>query len=77
MNDNGKKLRGNKYDSKSETLEHIQKVQQKLSKIINYLDFRRVCHDQSKLESPEKEIFDKYVPQLKKQNTCLTIIKCI
>ena len=53
------------YDSKQDTLDHIVKVQQKISKIINYLQFRGACHDESKLDSPEKEIFDEYTPKLK------------
>jgi len=54
------------YDSKPETIEHINNVQLKINRIVNHLEFRGTCHDESKLESPEKEIFDKYVPQLKK-----------
>ncbi len=52
------------YDSKEDTLEHIYKV-------CDYLDYcakefyrRGTIHDQSKLESPEKEVFDEVTPKL-------------
>jgi hypothetical protein len=53
------------YDSKADTLEHIRSVNQKLIQISTILLNRAVHHDQSKLESPEKELFDEYTPLLK------------
>lgn len=52
------------YDSTLATLEHIRNVQRKLLMVIGHLMERAFKHDQSKLESPEKEVYDKYTPQL-------------
>lgn len=54
-----------KYDSKKDTLKHITNVNKLLNIIINELIIRSINHDKSKLESPEKEIFDLYTPKLK------------
>lgn len=48
----------------SETLKHIYAVRALLFTIIKELDHRAQVHDQSKLESPESEIFGEYTPQL-------------
>lgn len=53
------------YDSKSETLEHIKRVSQLLGQCSIELIKRSSIHDNSKLESPEKEGFDKMTPILK------------
>lgn len=54
-----------KYDSAPETLEHIYRVQHYMSPIISDLTLRMEKHDQSKLNSPEKEYFDEFTPRLK------------
>ncbi len=58
-----------KYDSKADTLRHIQRVSELLHDAADELLKRAKEHDRSKLESPEKELFDKFVPKL--QNTTL------
>jgi hypothetical protein len=55
------------YDSTVDTNAHIVKVQYIMSKIIiSELLSRSVEHDQSKLSSPEKETYDKFIPLLQK-----------
>jgi Family of unknown function (DUF5662) len=51
-------------DSKKETLKHIKTVQNFLDCVINNIDQRSRNHDQSKLNSPEVEIFDEVTPKL-------------
>lgn len=51
---------------KMETLKHIQSVRSYLYLMIEELDNRARNHDQSKLESPEAEIFGEYTPELAK-----------
>lgn len=53
-----------KYDSKEDTLEHIGKVREILAKFRIYLAGRGFNHDQSKLEEPEKALFDEWSPKL-------------
>ena len=53
------------YDSTQDTLNHIAKVEGYLSLCADLLRIRGTKHDQSKLESPEKEIFDAVTPLLK------------
>ncbi len=53
------------YDSKPDTLLHIKRVSQLMTEAAAELIRRANVHDNSKLESPEKEIFDKYTPLLK------------
>ena len=48
-----------------DTIKHIRNVQYFLNLIVRELIERSRTHDQSKLESPEKEVFDKYTPLLK------------
>jgi len=52
------------YDSRPDTWEHIHKVQTYVNECAADLIARALVHDQSKLESPEKEMFDKYTPIL-------------
>jgi hypothetical protein len=52
-------------DQRPQTLEHIETVKKQIDKIIIELQNRAVNHDQSKLKSPEKEIFDEYTPKLR------------
>ena len=49
-----------KNDSVFDTVLHIRKVQYYMNMVIWELIERSRTHDQSKLESPEKETFDKY-----------------
>lgn len=51
---------------KLETIKHIHAVRALLSAMIEELDNRARNHDQSKLESPEKEIFGEHTPELAK-----------
>lgn len=53
------------YDSTVDTMLHIMQVQENISKFSITLINRGLIHDQSKLRSPEKELFDKYTPLLK------------
>lgn len=52
------------YDSKEDTLKHIKRVAEFIKIFINGLIFRINNHDRSKLEKPEKSIFDEYTPKL-------------
>lgn len=54
-----------KYDSKTDTLLHIKRVNQLLTESASELIRRANVHDNSKLESPEKELFDEFTPKLK------------
>jgi hypothetical protein len=54
-----------KYDSSEDTKQHIHRVKNLLYDVIDNLLKRAKMHDLSKLESPEKEIFDEYTPKLK------------
>jgi hypothetical protein len=53
------------YDSTLDTLKHIKDVNTLLLWSAGELIQRASVHDHSKLESPEKEIFDQYTPILK------------
>lgn len=48
----------------NDTFRHIQEVQKCLNKVIRELLYRSELHDQSKLESPEVEIFTEYTARL-------------
>jgi hypothetical protein len=52
------------HDSTQDTLNHIAKVEGYLSLIADWLRIRGAQHDASKLQSPEKEIFDVVTPKL-------------
>jgi len=54
-----------KEDSTLKTVEHIQKVQYYLQLVIEDLLKKSRLHDKTKLESPEKEIFEEYTAKLK------------
>lgn len=54
-----------KYDSTADTLKHIKRVAQLLTEASAELIRRANVHDDSKLKSPEKELFDEYTPKLK------------
>lgn len=55
----------NKHEIKQETRKHIDTVRNLIDKIVLDLKDRAIVHDQSKLSSPEKEIFEIYTPKLK------------
>jgi len=52
------------YDSTDDTVAHIRKVRSGMMQAALNLIARARDHDKSKLESPEKEIFDEYTPKL-------------
>lgn len=53
------------YDSTRDTGEHRQRVCQLLGGIARRVNERAVSHDNSKMEQPEKAVFDEFTPQLK------------
>ncbi len=60
-----KKLNENNYDSTADTLFHIKRVSEFMGNTAIEFIKRGQVHDNSKLKSPEKELFDKYTPLLK------------
>jgi len=52
-------------DQRPKTKEHIREVQKQIHTVIYALKDRAKNHDASKLESPEREIFDEYTPKLR------------
>lgn len=53
------------YGSKADTLLHIKRVNELLGLAAMELIMRGQVHDNSKLLSPEKELFDEFTPKLK------------
>lgn len=53
------------FDSRADTLIHSQRVGQLLIQIITEAIERSTCHDRSKTEPPEVEVFDEFTPKLK------------
>jgi hypothetical protein len=53
------------YDSRRDTLAHIDRVRELLDSVRGNLWQRGARHDDSKLVDPEKAIFDEYTPKLK------------
>lgn len=53
------------YDSRPDTLKHINRVKELLNCVKEELKFRAITHDVSKLSSPEKEVFDELTPLLR------------
>lgn len=53
------------YDSQYDTREHIATVKSFLRQAVDELRIRACTHDASKLEQPEKSIFDTFTPKLK------------
>jgi hypothetical protein len=51
-------------DSRVETYKHIQTVQRLMGEMLHNLQLRQMAHDQSKLTSPEVEVFDEFTPKL-------------
>lgn len=52
------------YDSKKDTQDHIKRVAGLLKSFGVELNKRGKVHDESKLDTPEKELFDEYTPLL-------------
>lgn len=52
------------YDSRPDTYAHIQQVQRLLNRVVRDFIRRSEGHDQSKLVSPEVEVFDNFTPLL-------------
>lgn len=52
------------YDSTADTLKHIKRVNQLLILAAQELLNRAIVHDESKLNPPEKELFDELTPLL-------------
>jgi hypothetical protein len=52
-------------ESKFKTMRHIETVRNYINAVIKLLIFRQEQHDQSKLESPEVEVFEIYTPKLR------------
>ena len=52
-------------ESKFKTMRHIETVRNYLNAVVKDLLTRGENHDQTKLESPEVEIFEEYTPKLK------------
>ncbi len=53
------------YDSTTDTIEHIKNVKRFTAAMAKDLIERGSNHDASKLQSPEKEMFDRYTPLLR------------
>ena len=53
------------YDSRKDTLNHINTVSNYLSFFMEIMTSRAYGHDQSKLLEPERSVFDEYTPKLK------------
>jgi hypothetical protein len=53
------------YDSTVDSLKHIKRIGEIINSIIRELLFRSECHDSSKLQNPEKVIFDEFTLKLK------------
>lgn len=53
------------YDSTQDTNDHIDKVQWRMKQMRDELYLRGAVHDMSKLQPPEKPIFDLMTPRLK------------
>lgn len=53
------------YDSRQDTYDHIREVQGNLLDVVLNLRLRSTMHDASKLQDPEKMLFDEWTPKLK------------
>lgn len=53
------------YDSRPETLVHSQRVGELMIEVVKEALDRSTCHDRSKTEAPEVEVFDEFTPKLK------------
>ena len=55
-----------KYDSRMDTINHIDTVRRFMARVQSNIVDRMIKHDYSKLGTPEKEIFDEFTPKLAK-----------
>lgn len=53
------------YDSTQDTIDHIGNVEKLLEKVVINLEYRSSDHDASKLQEPEKSMYDEFTPKLK------------
>jgi len=53
------------YNSEQDTIAHIQQVRAFLDEITDNLWLRKRLHDYSKLEEPEKSVYDEFTPKLR------------
>lgn len=53
------------YDSRPDTLAHIAVVRELLAEVAEDLRTRALAHDRSKLDEPEKAVFDVSTPKLR------------
>lgn len=53
------------YDSKADTLEHIQHVRNGIGFAVTELVYRARIHDDTKLQPEEKDTFDRVTPKLR------------
>lgn len=53
------------FDSLRGTIDHINSVREKIYLVITELLGRALNHDKSKMDSPEKEGYDKFTPRLR------------
>jgi hypothetical protein len=53
------------YDSRPATLFHNQRVGELMVQVVKEALDRSTCHDRSKTEPPEVEVFDEFTPKLK------------
>jgi hypothetical protein len=53
------------YDSRPATLLHSRRVGELMVRVIKEALDRSICHDRTKTESPEVEVFDEFTPKLK------------
>lgn len=56
----------NKYDSRPDTITHIQTVRKYICKLISAISDFGYKHDKSKLSEPELSVFNKVTPKLAK-----------
>jgi uncharacterized protein (DUF1330 family) len=52
------------HDSRPDTYKHIQTVQSLLNRVVCDFIKRGEAHDQSKLNDPERAVFDEFTPKL-------------
>ena len=55
-----------KYDCTRDVIEHIGRVRYWMNEFATNLTRRANIHDKSKLEEPEKSMFDEWTPNLKR-----------
>ena len=54
-----------KYDCTNDVIEHRNSVRYWIEDIVHMLQMRAKIHDQSKLNEPEKSVYDEFTPKLK------------